>query len=483
VNHVLLAELPMTGQTPAAAERRAGHTPPHPRRWLALGLLGLAQFMLVLDVTVVNVALPSIEASLHLSRAALTWVITAYALCFGGLMLFGGRSADLFGPRRVLLTGLTIFTAASLATGLAQGAAVMLGGRAAQGIGAALMSPAALSIVTVAFHGRERNRALGVWAAIAGVGSAIGVLLGGALTAGPGWQWIFFINVPVGLGLLIALPAVVTARRPDGRRRIDLPGAMTVTAATGAAIYGLINVGDHGWAAPSTIVPLAVAVGLYGGFAVLERTVREPLMQMRMLARRPVAAGAFLMLTATGLLLAGFFLGSFYLQDLRGYSALTTGLLFVPVAVGTIAGAHTASRAVGAVGRKIVACAALSVTAVGAGAAALWISPPALVVGVSVAAVGLGATFVAATTTALSEVDDQEAGLASGVLNTFHELGGAMGIAVVSSIAAHSLTTGTLSGFRHAFAFTAVAALIGVMLASMLVPKGKPPGGSLAHVH
>src|SRR6266542_587362 len=256
----------MTTHAPAATARQADQADQadqaaqYGRRWLTLGLLSVAQFMLVLDVTVVNVALPSIGTSLHLSRAALTWVITTYTLCFGGLMLLGGRSADLFGARRVLLTGLMIFTGASLLAGLASGPEVLLGGRAAQGIGAALMSPAALSIVTLTFQGRERHRALGVWAAIAGAGSAIGVLLGGALTAGPGWRWVFFINVPVGLGLLIAFPAVVTARRPDGRRRIDLPGAMTVTAATGAAIYGLINVGDHGWAAPSTIVPLAVAV-------------------------------------------------------------------------------------------------------------------------------------------------------------------------------------------------------------------------------
>ncbi len=480
----------MTTHAPAATARQADQADQadqaaqYGRRWLTLGLLSVAQFMLVLDVTVVNVALPSIGTSLHLSRAALTWVITTYTLCFGGLMLLGGRSADLFGARRVLLTGLMIFTGASLLAGLASGPEVLLGGRAAQGIGAALMSPAALSIVTLTFQGRERHRALGVWAAIAGAGSAIGVLLGGALTAGPGWRWVFFINVPVGIALLAAMPAVVLASRPGGpRRRIDLPGAAVVTAATGAAIYGLINAGGHGWTALSTLVPLAGAAVLYAVFAAVERAMRDPLMNLRMLTRRPVAAGAFFMLTATGLLVGGFFLGSFYLQDVHGYGALTTGLMFLPVAIATIIGAHTASQAVGHLGTRTVACAALILAAVGAGSAAVWTSVPVLVAGLSLAAAGIGATFVAATTTALANVGHREAGVASGVLNTFHELGGAIGVSVVSSIAAVSLTAGATTGFSRAFGFSAIAALAAALIAATLVPAGKPPAGVRPHGH
>src|SRR5216683_6093702 len=218
-----------------AATGLAGRASRPPRRWLALVLLCLAQFMLILDVTVVNVALPDIGSSLHLDRPELTWVLTAYTLAFGGLMLLGGRLADLLGARRVVLAGLALFTAASLLSGLALNAAMLLGGRVAQGVGAALLSPSALSLVTTTFTGSERNKALGIWATIGGDGSAVGVILGGVLTSGPGWPWVFFINVPVGLLVLAALPALVPAGQPHGDRvRVDVPGALAVTAATGA---------------------------------------------------------------------------------------------------------------------------------------------------------------------------------------------------------------------------------------------------------
>jgi EmrB/QacA subfamily drug resistance transporter len=443
----------------------------------------VAQFMLILDVTVVNVALPDIGADLHLHRATLTWVITAYTLAFGGLMLLGGRAADLFGARRTLLVGLAVFTAASLTAGLAGDAPLLLGARAAQGVGAALLSPAALSIVTTTFHGPERGKALGIWAALGGTGSAVGVLLGGVLTAGPGWQWIFFLNVPVGLAVLLALPAVVPARSAPARGRVDVPGALLVTAATGATIYALINAGDHGWGASSTLLPLAVAVVLYAGFAVLERTLHHPLMDLRLLARRPVAAGALLILVATGLLIAGFFLGSFYLQHRAGYDALTTGLLFLPVAVATILGAQAASRAIGHLGGRTVAAAALTLAAAGVATAAAWPGVTGLVIGIAAAAAGLGATFVTATTTALAHVEPHQAGLASGIVNTFHELGGALGVAAVSGVAAASLTGTGTAGFTHAFTVAALAALASVVLAVLLVPAGKPPAGLAPHAH
>lgn len=347
----------MSLHSPAATE-----APPGPRRWRALALISAAQFMLILDVTVVNVALPDIGADLGLTRATLTWVVTAYTLFFGGLMLLGGRLADVFGARRLMLAGLAVFTLASLVSGLAQNAPTLIGGRVAQGVGAALLSPAALATVTTAFHGPERNRALGVWAAIGGAGSALGVLLGGALTAGPGWRWVFFINVPAGLALLAALPVFVSAR-PAGqvRQRIDLPGAVLVTAATASLIYGLVSAGDAGWGSAGALVPLVAAVVLFAAFALVERSMRAPLMRVEMLTRRPVLAGAFLMLVATGILIGLFFLGSFYLQHLRGYSALATGLLFLPVAVGTGLGAHLGSRLVGRLGGRVVAVSGLVV--------------------------------------------------------------------------------------------------------------------------
>src|SRR5215218_8819891 len=301
-----------------------------PRRWKALAVICLAQFMLILDLTVVNVALPDLGADLDLSRTAFTWAVSAYGLVFGGLLLLGGRLADVFGARPMMLTGVAIFTLASLASGLAQTDTLLLGGRVAQGVGAALLSPAALSTITSSFHGQERNKALSIWASLGGIGFAAGVLIGGILTAGPGWRWVFFINVPVGIVLLAAIRAVVPPRRPDRTaRHIDVLGAVTVTAATGSLIYGMINAGDAGWADPGTLLPIAAAIVLYGVFVVVERTVRTPLMRLNLLARRPIAAGAFLMLIAAGVLIADLFLGSQYLQHLRGLSALETGLFFL----------------------------------------------------------------------------------------------------------------------------------------------------------
>ncbi|WP_067185176.1 MFS transporter [Microtetraspora niveoalba] len=466
------------------------HAPPDPRRWRALALISVAQFMLVLDVTVVNVALPDIGAELGLSRATLTWVVTAYTLFFGGLMLLGGRLADVFGARRLMVAGIGIFVLASLASGLAGGAAALVGGRIGQGVGAALLSPAALATVTTTFHGAERNRALGVWAAIGGAGSAIGVLLGGALTAGPGWRWIFFINVPVGLAVLVTLPLVVrVAAAPPAPRRVDLPGALLVTAATASLIYGLVNAGDEGWGDTVTLAAVAAAVVLYAVFAVVERAVRTPLMRVRLLTRRPVLSGAFLMLVATGMLIGLFFLGSFYLQRHQGYSALLTGLLFLPVAAGTGLGAHLGSHLVDHLGGRLPAVIGLVLAAIGTGPVALLsLSPAVMVTGLTVASIGLGAVFVSATTTALALVAHDESGLASGVVNTFHELGGAVGVAVVSSLAAPSLTAPTptgpgLTGFTAAFTAWGVAGAVAALVALVLLPPGRLPAFDGPRVH
>ncbi|MEN3533889.1 MFS transporter [Microbispora sp. ZYX-F-249] len=463
-------------------------TPPDRRRWAALALVCLAQFMLILDVTVVNVALPSMTAGLHLDRETLTWVVTAYTLCFGGLMLLGGRLADALGARRTLLAGLAVFTLASLGTGLAASGPVLIAGRVAQGVGAALLSPAALSIVTTAFHGAERNKALGVWAALGGIGSAAGVILGGAITAGPGWEWVFFINVPVGVVVLIALPFTVPAPARHARRgRIDLLGALLVTGATASLIYGLVEAGDAGWGGTTTLVALIAALALYAGFAIVERRVRAPLMDVRMLSRRPVLAGAFLMLVASALLIGFFFLGSVYLQHARGYSALGTGLMFLPVAVATGIGAHVGSRLIGRTGSRPIAAAGLALAAAGAwlltglsAEAGVW---AVLVPGFAVAAAGLGAVFVAATTSALGYISHQEAGLASGVVNTFHEVGGSVGVAVVSTVAATGIETGTITGFGTAFIVSAVSAALGVLVTLVLVPRGRPHHVAGPHAH
>ncbi|MDH6589907.1 EmrB/QacA subfamily drug resistance transporter [Streptomyces sp. SAI-133] len=473
-----------TAGTPHAPEHTA--PPPDPRRWAALALVCLAQFMLILDVTVVNVALPDMAADLGLGREALTWAVTAYTLCFGGLMLLGGRLADAFGARRTLLAGLAVFTTASLVAGLADSAPQLLGGRIAQGVGAALLSPSALSIVTTTFHGAERNKALGVWAAIGGSGAAAGVLVGGALTDGPGWQWVFYVNVPVGLLVMAALPAFVTARALQPAR-LDVPGALLVTGGTGALIYGLVEAGDAGWADPATLLPLAGAVVAYVLFAIAERASQAPLMDLRMFTRRPVLAGAFLMLTATALLIAFFFLGSVYLQHLRGFSALKAGLFFLPVAVATGIGAHLGSRFVGRIGSRTTAVTGMLIAAVGT-APLTRLSETGnvyavLLPGFAVASLGIGAVLVTATTTALAMVDHHEAGLASGVVNTFHEVGGSIGVAVVSTVAASGIERGTVGGFTDAFTVCAVAAAASAAVALGLVPRGKPQVTGGPHVH
>jgi EmrB/QacA subfamily drug resistance transporter len=460
-----------------------------PRRWKALAAVSLAQFMLILDLTVVNVALPDLGADLDLSRTAFTWTVSIYVLFFGGLLLLGGRLADVFGARPMMLTGLVIFTLASLASGLAQNETLLLGGRIAQGVGAALLSPAALSTVTGIFHGEERNKALSVWASLGGVGFAAGVLIGGILTAGPGWRWVFFINVPVGLVLLAAIRAVVPPRRPDrATGRIDVLGAVAVTAATGSLIYGMINAGDGGWADPGTLLPIAAAIVLYGVFVVVERTVRNPLMHPSLLTRRPIVTGAFLMLIASGVLIADLFLGSQYLQHLRGLSALETGLFFLPAALGLMIGAIAAGRLVGTIGTRPVAVVGLALVAIGNGlliglSAGGNVYAEALP-GTFLFALGGGPLFVCATTSALGRVGQHEAGLVSGIVNTFNQLGAAISVAVASTVAAAGLTsTPLIDGFTDAFTVFTVVATVAAVLSLRLVPSGKPQMTGAPHAH
>jgi EmrB/QacA subfamily drug resistance transporter len=459
---------------------------PDPRRWWALVLLCLAQFMVILDITVVNVALPTIGSDLQLDRTSLTWVVTAYTLCFGGLLLLGGRLADTLGRRRIFLTGLGLFTAASLASGLAQGGTTLIAARAGQGVGAAMLSPGALAIITTTFHGAERNRALGVWAAIAGAGAAVGVLAGGLLVEHASWRWVFFINLPVGIGVAAAVPALIAAVRPAHRaRRLDLPGALTGTLATAAVIYGLVTAGRDGWGATATLLSLAIGLVLAGGFVAVERTAREPLVPLELLARRPLLAGQLVMVATSGLLLATYFLASLYLQRLVGYSALDTGLVFLPAAAATIAGSHLATQAVSRLGPRPVAVVGFTLAAAGI---LLLSRLPAdasvlvdLLPGLLLATAGLGAGFVVATTTAMAHVDHDQAGLTSGLLSTGHELGASLGVAVVSTIAAASLTSDPLAGrppvggFDRAFLASALVAAVVAAAAGWLLPPGRPP--------
>jgi EmrB/QacA subfamily drug resistance transporter len=462
---------------PATATSTVPAPHPHPRRWRTLGLLGVAQLMLILDVTVVAVALPSISADLGLGRQSLTWVVSGYTLAFGGLLLLGGRAADLFGARRLVLVGLGLFAGASLLAGLAPTGWALLAGRVLQGLSAAVLSPSALSLVVRMFDGPERDRALGIWSALGGAGAALGLLLGGSLTAGPGWPWVFYVNVPVGLllglGLRRALPPDPAGRSPG---RLDLLGAALVTAATGTLLYALIQAGDRGWTSAATGALAATAVALYLAFALRVRRAAHPLMDLRLLLRRPVAVGTLLVLVATALMITVFFLGSFYFQRYRGHDALRTGLLFLPVALATMAGSTIAGRVLARLGPRLLGTVGLGVGAVGMWVAAAAGGSASMVAGIGLAGAGTGVVFVVASATALGQVGPQEAGLASGIVSTFHEFGAAIGAAVVSSMAAASLAGTSPAGFSRGFATAAVVAAATALV--LLVPSRPTETGS-----
>jgi len=468
-----------------------GNGPPPPRRWATLALLCMAQFLLIVDVTVINVALPTVGDALDLGAGQLTWAVTAYTLCFGSLLILGGRAGDALGRKRMFLTGLLVFTVASLLSGLAEGGGTLIAARAAQGVGAALLSPAAMAIITSMFDGPERNRALGVWAAIGGSGAAFGVLLGGVLTTGLGWRWIFFINVPIGavvfasVAVLLKEPAGQShGHSPKPRKGVDPAGALTMTAAPGLLIYGLVQARDHGFGSASVLLPLLGAAVCAGVFVAVEKSVRVPLVRLSVLTRRNLVGGGLVMLAASGVLISTFFLCSLYLQHVLGLSALKTGLVFLPVAVAITLGAHFSSHVIALFGWRPVAAGGFVLGAVGslllsrveAGGNAWTQVLPGFLVG----ALGLGAGFVSATTSAMSEVPHEDMGLTSGLVNTCHELGAALGVAVVATVAGTSLDSGAasaappVSGFDNAFVACAVISLSAAVIGAVLLPRGRP---------
>ncbi|GAA1194478.1 MFS transporter [Pseudonocardia alaniniphila] len=444
----------------------------YPRRWQTLALLGIAQFMLILDVTVVAVALPLMGADLGLDRQTVTWVVSAYTLTFGGLMLLGGRIADLIGPKTMVMLGLAVFTVASLITGAAQDGFMVLAGRVGQGLGAAMLSPSALSVVVRMFDGDERNKALGIWSALGGGGAAVGVLVGGLLAAGPGWPWVFYINVPIGVIVFIILTRQLPTLQPvesGERRSADVLGALLVTAATGSVIFAMIGAGEAGWLAPQTLITFAIGIVFYMLFAWRQRAAAAPLMDLGLLFRRPVMAGTFVIAIATALMVAVFFLGSFYLQNHAGLGPLVTGLLFLPVAIATMIGAQLGGRIIGRFGGRVLAIIGLIIAAAGLAIPAILPSTVGVVLGVSVGSAGIGTLFVVASATALGQVAPHEAGIASGIVSTFHEFGASIGAAVTSSIAAASLATQVEGGYVTAFIVAAIAAVIGAVISGALI--------------
>ena len=450
------------------------------RRWWALTLVSIAQFMIILDITVVNVALPSIGADLSLGRAGLTWVVSAYSLALGGFMLLGGRIADLLGRRRTFSIGLAVFTLASLASGLATGGTVLIAARVLQGLGAAFASPAVLAIVVTTFEGGERDRALGVWAALGAAGAAAGGLLGGALVSGPGWRWIFFINLPVGATVAALVTVVVRESRTVRRGGpLDLRGAVLATAGVGLLIYGLIIAGDTAVGSRQALAAVIGAIVLLAVFVRVEHRHASPLLRLELLAQRPVATGALLMLVASGLLVGGFFITSMLLQRALEIPAFQTGLVFLPVAIATAGGAHLGARFVGHIGARATGAGAFGLAAAGLAWLALLPAGPSVLVdvlpGFLLAALGLGAAFVTATSTALGDAGEADAGVAGSVINTSHELGAAIGVAFVSAIAGAALEAGhATGGFAHAYMASAlVAALVGA-IAGRLLPAARP---------
>ena len=416
---------------------------PNPRRWLILAVVGAAFFMTILDVAIVNVAIPSIEKDLHISEQRVQWVITAYAITFGGFLLLGGRMADLLGRKRIFFLGLIIFTLSSLACGLshaAGSATVLIGARAVQGLGAAIISPAALSIVTTSFtEGAERNKALGIWGALGGSGAAAGVLFGGILVKYLGWEWIFFVNVPVGVLVFALAVAIVPESRVDAaQRRYDIGGAVTVTGGLALLVYAISKAPNEGWGSNRTILLLIASALILAAFVLIELRGRAPLMPFGIFRNRSLSAANVVGLLMGMVIFANFFLLTLYVQQVLGWSALKTGVTFLATAGTTVIWAGVAQALSTRVGPRPVMTAGLLIMAV-----ALYLYTripvaghywPDLLPAYLIFAVGLAFAFVPVSIAALTGVKPDEAGLASGLLNTSQQIGGAIGVAVVTTI-------------------------------------------------
>ena len=454
---------------------------------LALLLLAMTQFVVVIDASIVNVALPSIGAHLHFSRADLSWVVNAYTLTFGGFLLLGGRLADLLGRRRMFMLGLVVFSVASFAGGIAQSEGWLIAARAIQGLGAAIVSPAALSIITTTFaEGAERNRALGIWGAVAGAGGAAGVLLGGILTSGLSWRWVLFVNVPIGLiAAALAPRTLVESRSEDQDSSFDIPGALTVTAGLSLLVYGVVDAVNSGWGSTATVARLAGAVALLLAFLVIELRQRRPLMPFSIFRLRTLRGANIVGLLVGMSLFSMFFFISLYLQNVLHDSPIKAGVSYLPLAVGIILSAGAASQLVTRIGFKPTLIAGLlfitgglvwfsQVPATGGSFAADVLGPSLL------AAVGLGLSFVPVTIAAVTGTEPAEAGLASGLINTAQQVGGALGLAILATIAnsrtqalfhsgVHNSAVALTKGFDRAFLVGAGFALIGAILSAVLI--------------
>jgi EmrB/QacA subfamily drug resistance transporter len=459
------------------------------RRWIALGVIVVAQFMVVLDVAIVNVALPSIKTDLNFSEPNLQWVITAYSILFGGVLLLGGRLADIFGRRKLFIAGIALFTVSSLLDGLAWSEGSLIAFRALQGLGAALVSPAALSILTTTFaEGRERNRALGIWGAVSGSGAAAGVLLGGALTSAFSWSWIFFVNVPVGVAVLVLSPLLLRESRADlPNRHFDVSGAAAITGGLMLLVYALTRATTHGWESGSTIALLGASAALIVGFLVIELRSHAPLLPLSIFRLRTLSGSNVTALLLSAALFSQFFLLTLYMQQVLHYSALKTGVAYVGITLTIIAFSAVAQALTTRIGVRPLLPLGMLLAAVGlvlytqlpVHGHYFWDLFPAFIIG----GVGLALAFVPMSIGALTGVRAREAGVASGLLNTSQQVGGAIGVAVASTIAAtytshyvsahpgsNPASAAALThGFKIAFWVLAGIAIVGAVLAMVLV--------------
>jgi EmrB/QacA subfamily drug resistance transporter len=456
------------------------------RKWLALGLLSAVQFMVVLDIAIVNVALPSIKVDLGFSQENLQWVISAYALLFGGFLLLGGRAADLLGRRRIFLVGVVVFTLSSFLAGLAWSETSLIGARAFQGLGAAIISPAALSILSVTFQeGRERNIALGIWGAVGGFGAAAGVLLGGILTDALSWEWIFRVNVPVGIVAFALTPFLLTESRDAHVKRFDVPGAVLVTAGLSSLVYAITQAGTQGWTSGRTIGFFVASAVMLVGFVLWEARHPEPLMRLGIFRIRTVAGAnvaGFIMGTA---MFSMFLMLTLYMQQVLGYSAMKTGVAYLAVAGSAIVWSAVAAQLVTRIGVKPVLTAGMAFLTAGlvlftqvsvGGSYVADLLPGFLLIGV-----GIGFAFVPISIAALAGVQAAEAGLASGLINTSQQIGGALGIAALSTIATSrtddALAGGStqaaalVTGFHGAFVAGVIIAGLGIVAALTLIRR------------
>jgi EmrB/QacA subfamily drug resistance transporter len=450
------------------------------RRWIALILLCSAQFVVVLDASIVNVALPTIKEALGFTESSIAWVVNAYVLTFGGFLLLGGRMADLLGRRRVFMFGLVLFALASLAGGLASSTGQLIAARAVQGLGAAILSPAALSIVATTFRdGAERNKALGIWGAVAGSGGAAGVLLGGVLTEGLGWEWVLWVNVPIGIAAAAIAPSLIAeSRNEDEVRHFDLAGAFTITLGLSALVFALLDAEDAGWGSAQTIGTLVASAVLLTAFVAIERRSRAPLVPFSIFRLRTITGANVVGVLVGASLFSMFFFISLYMQQVLGYSPIHAGLSYLPLAVSIILSAGIASNLVTRVGFKPILAAGMALIAAGL----VWFSQISThgsfladILGPSLlAAVGLGFAFVPVTIAAVSGVEDREQGLASGLINTSQQVGGALGLAVLAAIAnsiiGNSRDPAVLTeGFQSAFLVGAAFAALGLLATLFLI--------------